>query len=89
MSGLERNGFFEGEMEGSKRYREKTAMAEVMRFQTKNIGWGTIFESTDTRPRSVYTASGIPRKYGVALRMPPFACSQSHQGLPVIVLACG
>lgn len=30
MDGLERTGFFEGELEGSKRYREKTAMAEVM-----------------------------------------------------------
>lgn len=29
MAGLERHGFFEGEMEGSKRYREKTALAEV------------------------------------------------------------
>ncbi len=27
--GLSRNGFFEGELEGSKRYREKMAMAEV------------------------------------------------------------
>lgn len=27
--GLQRNGFYEGELEGSKRYREKTAMAEV------------------------------------------------------------
>lgn len=27
---LERNGFFEGELEGSKRYREKAAMAEVI-----------------------------------------------------------
>lgn len=33
--GLQRNGFFEGELEGSKRYREKTAMAEV-RYQSKD-----------------------------------------------------
>lgn len=29
MKALQRNGFFEGEMEGSKRYREKVEMADV------------------------------------------------------------
>jgi len=31
-----RNGFFEGELEGSKRYREKMAMAEVRYKSTPN-----------------------------------------------------
>lgn len=29
MEALDRNGFFEGEMKGSERYREKVAMAQV------------------------------------------------------------
>lgn len=36
LSVLEQKGFFEGELEGSKRYREKTAMAEVMCERLKN-----------------------------------------------------
>lgn len=37
MDGLKRNGFFEGEIEGSKRYREKTAIAEVIPNMSKHL----------------------------------------------------
>lgn len=40
MDGLERNGFFEGEIEGSTRYREKAAMAEVIPKITKTSSAG-------------------------------------------------
>lgn len=49
--GLKQNGFFEGELEGSKRYREKTAMAEVSSRSTRhrvNVLVSTA-PTTDTR----------------------------------------
>ncbi|CAM9826608.1 unnamed protein product [Ascophyllum nodosum] len=60
MDALERNGFFEGELEGSKRYREKAAMAE--RFARERVllidGGGEFGESAGaqrgSRPCTVH-----------------------------------
>ncbi|CAM9369821.1 unnamed protein product [Ectocarpus sp. 8 AP-2014] len=76
--GLVRNGFFEGELEGSKRYREKTAMAEQSLGFHIDCGRQDVYQGSHKGHTRIHTGANTGRTFSndVVYLLPLFAIQE-------------